>query len=74
MKTRVTISFDGYEKMLAVLNETLPKVNEIVKNRFELQDDMVMEGKVLLDYNLKPQDILEIIPEEDLKMFIESRE
>ena len=36
---------------------------------FELQDENVLDGNVLLDYNLKPRDILETLSEETLGKF-----
>lgn len=70
---KVGISVDGYEKLLTELNETLPKLNEQIKVEFELQDDNVMRSGLLMDYNIKPQDVLEIIYSEDLTQFIKAR-
>ena len=58
---KVGISIDGYEKLLIELGETLPKLNNQVKAEFELQDDNVLKSNILLDYNIKPRDILDII-------------
>jgi len=66
---KVGISIDGYEKLLLELQENLPKVNDMIKKEFELQDDNVLRSSYLLDYNIKPRDILEIIPEADLDRF-----
>jgi len=70
---KVGISIDGYEKLLIELNETLPKTNKIVKEVFELQDEFVLKSDFLLDYNIKPRDILDIIPQEDLIKFCKAR-
>ena len=70
---KVSISFDGYEKLILDLNEILPAVNKRLKNVFELQAENVMDSNYLLEYNLKPRDILDLISESDLKTFIASK-
>ena len=70
---KVGISIDGYEKMLIELNETLPKLNNQIKEVFELQDELVLKSGFLLDYNIKPRDILDLISEKDLTLFCTER-
>jgi len=70
---KVGISIDGYEKMLIELNETLPKLNKQIKSAFELQDEFVLESEYLLDYNIKPRDILDLIPLDDITKFCKER-
>jgi len=70
---KVGISIDGYEKMLVELNETLPKLNKQVKDTFELQDEFVLRSNFLLDYNIKPRDILDIISEKEINDFVIER-
>ncbi len=67
---KVGISVDGYEKLLMDISETLPKINGQVKLEFELQDENVLLSSLLLDYNIKPRDILDIIHSTDLEKFI----
>ncbi len=66
---KVGISVDGYEKMLMELNETLPKLNKQIKDAFELQDEFILKSGFLLDYNIKPRDILDLISQKDLLTF-----
>ena len=66
---KVGISIDGYEKLLRDLNEKLPFVNKCVKEEFELQDENVMKSSYLLDYNIKPRDIIDVISDKDLQNF-----
>jgi len=68
---RVSISIDGYQKLLKELKETLPSVNTTLKNMFELQEVNVLDSSLLLDYNLKPRDLLEIVKDDDLQKFCE---
>jgi hypothetical protein len=71
---KVGISFDGYEKLLSDLSINLPKLQKQVKNEFELQEEDVLKSTYLLDFNIKPRDILDLIPENDLKSFCEIME
>lgn len=66
---KVGISVDGYEKMLIELNDSLPKLNKQIKEAFELQDEFVLKSSFLLDYNIKPRDILDLISYKDLLTF-----
>lgn len=67
---KVGISVDGYEKMLTELNQSLPKLNNQIKTQFELQDEFVLKASFLLNYNIKPRDILDLIDKENLSKFI----
>lgn len=67
---KVGISLDGYEKMLTELNQSLPKLNKELKEQFELQEEYVLTANLLLDYNIKPRDILDLLNKQDLLKFI----
>lgn len=70
---RVSIPLDGYQKLLRELKEIIPNVNTEIKKMFELQEENVLDGNILLDYNLKPRDILEILSENTLTKFCEAK-
>ncbi len=67
---KVGISLDGFEKLLTELSNTLPKLNKQIKTQFELQEESVLKANFLLDYNIKPRDILDLIIKTDLSKFI----
>jgi hypothetical protein len=67
---KVGISLDGFDKLLAELNQSLPKLNKQIKDQFELQDEFVLKADFLLDYNIKPRDILDLILKPDITKFI----
>lgn len=71
---KVSISMDGYENLLVDLKKYVPKSSDLIRAQFELQDEEVMDISYLLDYNLKPQDILEIFTDEILKTFCDKKE
>lgn len=67
---KVGISIDGFDKMLTELNVSLPKLNKELKEQFELQEEYVLKADFLLDFNIKPRDILDLITKPDLSKFI----
>ncbi|MDO9039630.1 MAG: hypothetical protein Q7U59_14915 [Lutibacter sp.] len=67
---KVGISLDGFEKLLTELNQSLPKLNKQLKDHYEFQEEYVLNASFLLDYNIKPRDILDLITKEDLSKFI----
>jgi hypothetical protein len=71
---KIGISIDGFDKLLSDIKNQIPKVNEIIKTEFELQDDNVLLSSFLLNYNIKPRDIIELIPQDDLLNFCKTAE
>lgn len=67
----IHISLDGFEKMLSELNNSLPTLNKEIRSQFEIQDEFVLKADLLLDYNIKPRDILDLIANDDFKKFIQ---
>lgn len=70
---KVSISVNGYENLLVDLNKIIPEANTIIRGNFELQEENVLCVSYLLDYNIKPQDILEVLPVDLLNTFCESK-
>ncbi|MCT4640115.1 MAG: hypothetical protein N4A72_20635 [Bacteroidales bacterium] len=71
---KVGISVDGYDKMLRELYDTIPDMKKRIQSQFEMQDDNSLDSQSLLDYNIKPRDILDLIPSDALKRFITTKE
>ncbi len=71
---KVGISIDGYDKLLADLGETLKDLKKAIKSEFELEEESVLTSNLLLDYNIKPRDILDIINLSDLDTFCKKYE
>jgi len=70
---KISITKDGYEKLLAELNEEMPKLNTLVKSEFELQDEFVLQSDYLIDYNIKPRDVLELVSRDELLKFCQKK-
>lgn len=71
---KVGITIDGYEHLLIDLQESIPDVNDLIKAEFELQEENVLESEFLLNLNIKPRDVLELISTERLKAFCSENE
>jgi len=69
---KIGISLDGFDKLLTELNLSLPKLNVQMKNQFELQDEFVLKADFLLDYNIKPRDVLDLLVKQDITKFIKT--
>ncbi len=71
MDDRLGISYDGYDRLLSDLNREFGTFKSNLKNEFEIIRDDFLESSVLLDYNIKPQDILYLFSREELIRFCE---
>lgn len=71
---KVGISIEGYEKMLLEMGALIPGLNKQLKNEFELQEEQVANSSYLLDYNIKPRDVLEIVAEKELETFCKTKQ
>lgn len=70
---RLGMSVDGYDKLLRDLVEVLPEISARLRTVFELQEERIMHSGYLLDYNIKPRDILELLTHDELGKFCEAR-
>jgi len=66
---RVGISIEGFDKLLTDINETFPEFNNIVRSEFEMQGEFVLKSEYLLDFNIKPREVLDILSKSDLMLF-----
>lgn len=70
---RVGISLDGYDRMLMELGEDVPEIRDLLKKEFQFQEDDILKSSFLLDFNLKPRDVLELLTETKIRSFCEGR-
>ncbi|MFC4870772.1 hypothetical protein [Negadavirga shengliensis] len=71
---KVGISLDGYDKLLKEMNSAIPSFKNLVKSTYQFQEEDVLKSSFLLDYNIKPKDVLEIVPEDLLEIFCKDKE
>ena len=65
----ISLSRDGFNSLLKDLNGSFPKINNKIKEEFELQDENVMSSELLNKYNIKPRDILYLFIRDELLKF-----
>ena len=70
---KIGITLDGYHKLLIDLGISLPKLNGIIKEVFELEEENALIGDFLLELGVKPSDIIDLLSEEDLGKFCKDR-
>lgn len=63
---KVGISIEGYDQLLNSMNAYFPDFKEIVRKEYQFKEDNVLNSDFLINFNLKPRDILELIPSEKL--------
>jgi hypothetical protein len=68
---KISISIDGYDKLLIDLDAFIPETKSLIKLEFDFQDDEILNSSYLLDYNIKPKDVLDLISEQKIKEFCE---
>ncbi|AHW59302.1 hypothetical protein SAMN05444285_12553 [Draconibacterium orientale] len=71
---KVGISVEGYEKLLLEINDELKSFRKLVLTEFEMPEETNLNSATLLDFNIKPRDVLDILSVEDLKSFIAAKE
>lgn len=69
----LTISVNGYEKLLKDVKSHIPKLNSTVREEFELQEEDVLKAKFLLTYNIRPTDVLYLLTDDEVKDFCNSQ-
>jgi len=71
---KIEISNEGYEKLLKDIHRLIPETNDIVKDEFEIQGDFILKFDLLLDYNIKPRDILDLLKKSSLVSFCKNQQ
>jgi len=72
---KLGITSDGYNSLCIDLYNILPELNNIIINEFEFQEDkQVLQSQLLIDHNIKPRDILDLISKENIKKFCVEKE
>lgn len=70
---KVGISVDGFEKLLIDINEIIPGFNDYIKEEFEFQEEFVLKSDFLLDFNIKPREVIELLNPKQLSLFCEAK-
>ena len=63
---KIGISAGGYDKLLSDLGEFVKDSNKTIRGVFQLQEENVLSGEYLTEYNIMPRDILELFDNDEL--------
>lgn len=66
VEEKIGISTGGYERLLLDLNEYVKGSSKTIRNAYQLQEEDVMHGEFLTDFNIMPRDVLELFSPEAL--------
>ena len=66
---KIGISMDGYDQLLRDIKEFYPEMNHLLKSEFEIQEEDVLVADLLIDYNIKPKDVLELMGKNEISEF-----
>lgn len=67
------ISHQGFDKLLKDLGENIKGFEKLLKEEFEFSEENVLVAQFLLDYNIKPKDLLDLLSKEVLYDFCEKK-
>lgn len=66
---RVEIGKSGYDVLLRHLAESTPAINDRLREMFLFQEAQVLQSDFLLDRNIKPRDVIELMTPTERKEF-----
>lgn len=71
---KIGISTGGYERLLLDIAANIKGAEKTVRESYQLQEEDVMHGEFLTDFNIMPRDVLELFPVESLSVLCEAKE
>ncbi len=72
--TSISISIHGYDKLMSDLKSSMPRVEKMLQEEFELEDTVELNASTLMNYNIKPIDVLYLLDQDRIKQFCEKHE
>ena len=66
---KVGISIDGYDRLLRDIGTLLPEFKERIRTEYQFQEQEVLDSQFLLNYNIKPRDVVEWMGDDELVDF-----
>lgn len=67
--SNIGIARDGYDKLLRDLIDHSKEVDKLVREEFQIQKTVELNAENLLDYSIRPRDILYLLPQNTLTAF-----
>ena len=69
----ISISVDGFDKLINDLSSVLGQFQRQIRNDFEIQENTELTASMMLKYNLRPLDVLYILTDEQIKKFCDAK-
>lgn len=69
----IGMSVDGYERLLADLQELYPYINSRIREDFELQQEEAMKLELMQSYAIKPMDVVDLLSQDEAANFLEQK-
>lgn len=63
---KIGISTGGYDRLLLDLEEFVKGASKKIRSTFQIQEEDIMHGEFLTDFNIMPRDILELFTSDSL--------
>ena len=63
------IARDGYDKLLRDLTAHSKEIEQMIREEFQIQKTVELNAENMLDYNIRPRDILYLLPQNNLMSF-----
>jgi len=71
---KIGISSGGYERLLLDLDQFVKGASKTIRSAYQLQEEEVMHGEFLADFNIMPRDVLELFAPETLVDLCDARQ
>lgn len=71
---KIGISTGGYERLLHDLATNVKNAEKTVREAYQLQEDDVMHGDFLMDFNIMPRDVIELFSSDILAQLCEAKD
>ena len=71
---KIGISAGGYDRLLNDIDSFVKGASKLIRNTFQLQEEDIMHGEFLSDFNIMPRDILELFTSDALTDLCIARE
>lgn len=71
---KIGISAGGYDRLLLDIDEFIKNSSKTIRNAFQIQEEDIMHGEFLTDFNIMPRDVLELFTPDILLSLCNARQ
>lgn len=74
MQDNINMSTDAYDNFINDIISVIPEMNTRVRSEFELYAEQVMDLTILMNYGIKPDDLIYLMAESELQKFCNEKQ